>query len=133
MDASKFFDNNGNFKKSIGQDIISHSGKRRDKIEGFFQAQVTYNRKCQVRFHTEDIPFIFSSNYIFLTKDEAIGFLPYYVRKLIEQGDLPEDSIILDKESGKEYINQSLIIPQIMKLNIASMEEIENENKSSNG
>lgn len=131
MDASKFFDNNGNFR-SIGKDIISHSGKRRDKVEGFFQAQITYNRKCKVRFHTEDIPFIFTSNYVFLSREEAINFLPFYVRKLIEQEDIPSEAIIREQETGKEYINQKMIIPQVMKLSIAAMEEIENGNQETN-
>ena len=65
MDASKFFDKNGNFKHSLGSDVLSHSGKRvREKIEGFFQAQVTYNRKVKVGFRKyESIPFIFTSNF----------------------------------------------------------------------
>ena len=132
MDASKFFDKNGNFKHSLGSDVLSHSGKRvREKIEGFFQAQVTYNRKVKVGFRKyESIPFIFTSNLVFLSKEEAIGFLPFYIRKLIQDGDLPEDAVKHDIETGKEYINQALVVPQVMKLTIGAMEDIVNQQES---
>lgn len=129
MDASKFFDKDGNFKHSLGSDVLSHSGKRvREKIEGFFQAQVTYNRKVKVGFRKyESVPFIFTSNLVFLSKEEAVGFLPFYIRKLVQDGDLPEDTIKRDIETGKEYINQALVVPQVMKLTIGAMEDIVNQ------
>lgn len=127
MDASKFFDNSGNFKSSLGSDVLSHSGKRtREKIEGFFQAQVTYNHEVKVSFHKENVPFVFVSNLVFLSKEEALGFLPYYIRKLVQDGDLPEEAIKRDPESGKEFINQTLIVPQVMKLTVGAMEDIIN-------
>ena len=129
MDASKFFDKDGNFKHSLGSDVISHSGKKvREKIEGFFQAQVTYNRKVKVGFRKyESVPFVFVSNLVFLSKDEAVGFLPFYIKKLVSDGELPEDTIKHDLETGKDYINQALIVPQVMKLTIGAMEDIINQ------
>ena len=67
---------------------------------------------------------------VFLSKEEAIGFLPFYIRKLIQDGDLPEDAVKHDIETGKEYINQALVVPQVMKLTIGAMEDIVNQQES---
>lgn len=120
--AEDFFDVNGNFRRSQqGQDILSHNKKRRDKIDGLWQVQLVYNRNCKVRFHEEKIPFVFTSDLVFLSKEEAAGFIPYYIRKLMDEGDLPEDTIKKDPESGKEFINQTIIVPAVRKLTIGEM------------
>lgn len=118
-----FFSKDGKFKSAgLGSDILTaHSGTTvNDKAEGFFQPVIIYNRHVKVLFHEEQVPFTFSSNVVFLSKEEAVGFLPYYIKKLVDNGDLPKDVLNEDRS-----INETLIRAALVKLNIGKLEKAE--------
>ena len=84
----------------------------------YYQVRVIYNREVKTGlFKKESIPFVFSSDMICRTKDEAVGFANHYISALIKNGDLPKDVILFGNE-----IDESKIQVGIQKLEIALME-----------
>ena len=123
--AQEFFDKAGNWTGG-NSDILNHMPKKmtpkREKVDGLYQPALIYNRHIKVGFHTESVAFTFTSNVVFFTKEECIGFMPYYVRKLIDAGDLPKDVLNADNS-----INEKLLLPSVVKLGIGEMEQVKDE------
>lgn len=84
----------------------------------YYQVRVVYNRVVKTGLmKKESIPFVFSSDMICRTHDEAVGFANHYIAALIKNGDLPKDVILFGNE-----IDYSKIQVGIQKLEIALME-----------
>ena len=115
--VENFFDKSGKFK-TVGSDILSNHSPKSKEMEGLFQPCVLYNRRVKVSFHTEQVPFTFTSGVIFTTKEEAANFLPHYVKKLIHDGDLPKDVV---NEDGS--INEDMVKTVMVKLEIGQLEK----------
>lgn len=118
INPKNFFDDNGKFKAG-GNDIIhNHTLSEKTKFEGFFQPILIYNREVKIKRKMEPIAFTFCSNTVFTTKEEAAGFLPFYIRQLIESGDLPKDVL-----NDDNTVNEKLLIPSFMKLDVGHLEK----------
>lgn len=116
-----FFDTNGQFKSRrgpVGSDILSAHSPRKIEPEGLFQPIIFYNRNMKVSFHHEQVPFSFSSNTVFTTKDEAVAFLPMYIRQLIKNGDLPAEAV---NEDGS--VNEDIVRTAVLPLKVGALEK----------
>lgn len=109
-----------------GSDILQTS--RRSKMStDFWQVRVFYNRQIEVKklFNRKKLvaaPFEYASNIVNRTKNEALGYAPYYIAQLIKSGDLPAEAVV----NGQ--INEKLIGVRVVKLDIALMERnVENK------
>lgn len=102
--------------------MMSNWGSRRKGVldSEFWQVKVFYNRQIEVKslFKKKRFPapFEYTSEMINRTKDEAIGYIPYYIASLIKNGDLPSNAVV----NGK--INEDIIGVRVVKLDIALME-----------
>ncbi len=86
----------------------------------FYQVRIVYNQEIKAGLFGKKVvkvPFVFSSDMICRTKDEAAGFAKHYIAALIKNGDLPKDVILFGNE-----IDYSKIQVGIQKLEIALME-----------
>lgn len=107
---------------SATEKMMSNWGSRRKSVfdSEFWQVKVFYNRQIEVKGLLKKkrvaAPFEFASEMINRTKDEAIGYIPYYIASLIKNGDLPSSAIA----NGK--INEDIIGVRVVKLDIALME-----------
>ena len=60
---------------------------------------------------------LFVSPEIFMTENEAIQFIPFFIKRLIEEGKIKDDIVLPDKS-----INQKLAICGISSLTLTQME-----------
>lgn len=102
-----------------GGDIITNH-YRKPKVT-YWQVRVVYNNKTIVRkglFRKEElnIPFEFSANYINNSKEEAAAYAKYFIKDLIDSGDLPSYVI----KNGQ--VDDNLIKVMVHKLEPAYME-----------
>lgn len=102
-----------------GGDIITNH-YRKPKVT-YWQVRVVYNNKAVIRkglFKKEElnIPFEFSANYINNTKEEAAAYAKYFIKDLIDSGDLPSYVI----KNGQ--VDDNLIKVMVHKLEPAYME-----------
>ena len=104
-----------------GGDIITHRYRKSKPNFEFWQVRVVYNNKITLKklFKKEEInvPFEFSANYINYSKDEAAAYAKYYIKELIDNGDIPSYVI----KDGK--IDENLIKVLVHKLEPAYMEK----------
>lgn len=118
IDPSNFFDKEGKWK-AAGSDMIHQNHIAREQhFDGFWQPCFIYNREIKLgRKKTEPVAFNFTCGTIFTDKEEAAAFLPYYLKQLITQGDLPKDVIKEDKT-----IDETKLIPTVAHLEIGQLE-----------
>lgn len=118
MDDVQILMNNWKFNNS-GGDILTHRYNK-PKVE-YWQVKIIYNNEVEIRkglFKKEklNIPFEFSAPYINSTREEAIGYAKFFLKDLIDNGDLPPEVVV----DGK--VNDDLIKIATVKVELAYME-----------
>lgn len=84
----------------------------------FYQVKVIYNNQIKAGiFKKVSAPFEFSAPMINQTKEEALGYAPYFIKELIEDGSLPQEAVKFGK------VNEDIIKVRIDTLEIALMEK----------
>lgn len=121
IDPKNFFDADGKWR-TAGSDIIHQSHMAHEKtFNGFWQPSFIYNREIKVGYKKyEPVAFNFTCGTVFADKEEAAAFLPYYLKQLIESGDLPKDVIKEDKT-----IDETKLIPTVAHLEVGKLERNE--------
>lgn len=102
---------------SYGQSIIKPTQRLHTQ---YYQVKVIYNNTIKTGLFnrkTVSVPFEFSAPMINQTKQEAIGYAPYFIRELIDDGSLPQNAIF------NNQINENVIRVRIDTLEIALMEK----------
>lgn len=118
VDPTSFFDSEGKWK-AAGSDVIHQNHIAHEKsFDGFWQPCFIYNREIKVGYKKyESIAFNFTCSTVFTDKEEAAAFLPYYLKQLITQGDLPKDVVKDDKT-----IDETKLIPTVAHLEVGKLE-----------
>lgn len=83
--------------------------KKQQKPDEMFLPVVYYHYEINKGFgKKEPVTIPIFDKHAFVTAQEVIAYLPFYVNELIKKGDLPK-SVIKKSEDGKEYIDESII------------------------
>lgn len=74
---------------------------------------ITHEEVFPVETEEESVPFIFYSDMIFTSATEAGNFLGLYIKKLIDNKDLPEDVLNEDRTPNEDFIKPAVIKLQL--------------------
>ena len=103
--------------KAMKDGLKSLFGESTGKV--FYQPVVFYHYYTKVGFHTEATTYPYYANKIFDTPNEAVVYLGLFIRKLVEDGSLPEKAI-KGNEVNDDIIKTAIISVDYCRINIAA-------------
>lgn len=100
----------------------ANSSKRSKEIDAAYQPVVFLkDNDVIVKFGpfrkiVEQKPFQYYSQRVFQTKEEAIAYMPQFVKELIKKGDLPKESI------ANGQLDSNVVMCAMQSLELATLE-----------
>ena len=110
-------------EKTVSNITTNMVTKKEVEESGLFQPQVFKKVNLRYFFKKETIWYPFVCPRIFMSKEDAAIYLPFYIKDLIKQGDLQES--VLKEENGKKYVDEEQVKTCIVKLSMAAIERDE--------
>ena len=107
--------------RTVSNQTTSMVSKKEVEESGLFQPQVFKKVKIRDWFKTEIIWYPFTCPRVFMSKEDAAIYLPFYIKDLIKNGDLQES--VLKEENGKKYVDEEQVKTCLVKLSISAVEK----------
>lgn len=107
--------------KTVSNQTTSMVTKKEIEESGLFQPQIFKKVELKHGFKKETIWYPFTCPKVFMSKEDAAIYAPFFIKDLIKNGDLQES--VLKEEDGKKYVDEEQIKTCIMKLSIAAIEK----------
>ena len=95
--------------------------KKEVEESGLFQPQIFKKVKLRDGFKKETIWYPFVCSKVFMSKEDAAIYLPFFIKELIKNSDLQES--VLKEEKGKKYVDEDQVKTCIVRLNISAIEQ----------
>ena len=107
--------------KTVSNKTTSMVSKKEVEESGLFQPQIFKKVELRHGFKKETIWYPFVCSKVFMSKEDAAIYLPFFIKELIKNGDLQES--VLKKENGKKYVDEEQIKTCIVRLQISAIEQ----------
>ena len=107
--------------KTVSNQTTSMVSKKEVEESGLFQPQIFKKVKLRDGFKKETIWYPFVCSKVFMSKEDAAIYLPFFIKELIKNGDLQES--VLKEEKGKKYVDEDQVKTCIVRLNISAIEQ----------
>ena len=107
--------------KTVSNQTISMVSKKEVEESGLFQPQIFKKVELRHGFKKETIWYPFVCSKVFMSKEDAAIYLPFFIKELIKNGDLQES--VLKEEKGKKYVDEDQVKTCIVRLNISAIEQ----------
>ena len=107
--------------KTISNQTTSMVSKKEVEESGLFQPQIFKKVELRHGFKKETIWYPFVCSKVFMSKEDAAIYLPFFIKELIKNGDLQES--VLKEEKGKKYVDEDQVKTCIVRLNISAIEQ----------
>lgn len=107
--------------KTVSNQTTSMVSKKEVEESGLFQPQIFKKVELRHGFKKETIWYPFVCSKVFMSKEDAVIYLPFFIKELIKNGDLQE--FVLKEEKGKKYVDEDQVKTCIVRLNISAIEQ----------
>ena len=107
--------------KTVSNQTTSMVSKKEVEESGLFQPQIFKKVKLRDGFKKETIWYPFVCSKVFMSKEDAAIYLPFFIKELIKNGDLQES--VLKEEKGKKYVDEDQVKTCIVRLDISAIEQ----------
>ena len=107
--------------KTVSNQTTSMASKKEVEESGLFQPQIFKKVELRHGFKKETIWYPFVCSKVFMSKEDAAIYLPFFIKELIKNGDLQES--VLKEEKGKKYVDEDQVKTCIVRLNISAIEQ----------
>lgn len=108
-------------EKTVSNKTTNMVTKEELTESGLFQPQIFKKVILKSGFKKETIWYPFICSKVFMTKEDAALYLPFFIKELIARGDLDES--VLKEENGKKYVDEEQIKNCIVSLDLSAMEQ----------
>ena len=107
--------------KTVSNQTTSMASNKEVEESGLFQPQIFKKVELRYGFKKETIWYPFVCSKVFMSKEDAAIYLPFFIKELIKNGDLQES--VLKEEKGKKYVDEDQVKTCIVRLNISAIEQ----------
>lgn len=107
--------------KTVSNQTTSMVSKKEVEESGLFQPQIFKKVELRHGFKKETVWYPFACSKVFMSKEDAAIYLPFFIKELIKNGDLQES--VLKEEKGKKYVDEDQVKTCIVRLNISAIEQ----------
>lgn len=108
---------------AIKRELVSK--KKQQKPDEMYLPVVYYHYEIKKGFgKVEPVTIPMFDKHAFVTQQEVVAYLPFYVNELIKKGDLPKEVVKKD-EAGKDYIDDNLVKVgfEVLHLSVLDLEQ----------
>ena len=109
---------------AIKREVVSKKAKKPDEM---YLPVIYYHYDIHKGFgKKEPVTIPIFDKHAFLTPQEVIAYLPFFITELVKKGDLPKNVIRKD-ENGKEFIDDNIVKTGYEVLHLSTLDLSENE------